>query len=88
MVMWADSIERNPELLQELPKDIVLAHWNYSEIPVEKIEPSVDAGFEIICVSAISGSSVQTNAKALRNHDGMVELSNRLSSREIGRAHV
>ena len=81
MVMWADSIERNPELLQVLPKDIVLAHWNYSEIPVEKIEPSVDAGFEIICVSAISGSSVQTNAKALRNHDGMVELSNRLSSR-------
>lgn len=81
MIMWADAIERNPELLTVLPKDIVLAHWNYSEIPVEKIEPSVNAGFEIICVPAISGSSVQTSAKALRNHDGMVELSKQLSGK-------
>lgn len=81
MIMWADSVEKHPELLDVLPRDIILAHWHYGAVPAAKIEPSVKAGFRIVCVPAISGQLLQPDAAALRNVDDMVALAARLPRR-------
>lgn len=81
MIMWADSVEKHPELLGVLPKDIVLAHWHYKEVPAHKITPSVKAGFTVICVPAISGQILQPDAAAVQNVDDMVALAQRLPRR-------
>lgn len=81
MVMWADGVEKHPELLDILPKDIVLAHWHYSDVPAHKITPSIKAGFTVFCVPAISGQILQPDAAALRNVDDMVALAGRLPRR-------
>lgn len=79
MIMWADSVERHPELLRAFPKDIVMAHWHYREVPAERIVPSVEAGFEILCSPAPCGRILQPDAAAFRNVDETVTLARRLS---------
>ena len=53
MTMWADHVERSPAMLKTLPKDIVLAHWQYGRIRGDAIERSLDAGFEVICAPSM-----------------------------------
>lgn len=81
MIIWADAVENHPELLRVLPKDIVLAHWHYEKVPAEKIEPSIRAGFQIVCVPAIGGTVLQPDQSAIRNVADMVALAARLPRR-------
>jgi len=48
MIMWADHVEAAPAMLRRLPKDIVMAHWQYRDVEQDKIRRSLDAGFEAI----------------------------------------
>lgn len=81
MIMWADSIEKDPRLLQVLPRNIVMAHWHYGQVFADKIIPSIEAGYEIVCVPSITGDIIQPNAAAFQNVDDMVALATRLSNR-------
>jgi hypothetical protein len=81
MIMWADSVEKHPELLDVLPKDIVLAHWHYTDVPEHLVRPSVRAGFEVVCVPALTGTAVQPDEAAFRNNDLMASLAARLEGR-------
>lgn len=84
MIMWADPVEKNPGLLDELPKDIVLAHWHYRlEIPETKIITSTKKGFDVICVPAISGGTGLV--RGYENPAAMVDLAGRLNpERSLG----
>ena len=80
MIMWADGMEKHPDLLGEFPRDIVMAHWHYGDIPEEKIAPTVEAGFRIVCVPAIQ-TVIQPARKNMENINGMIDLASRLSNR-------
>lgn len=84
MIIWADAIEHNPPLLKKLPKDIILAHWHYGEVPAEKIVPSVKAGFHVICTAAISPAQIQPDARAFQNTDDNMAVARRLRPRCLG----
>jgi hypothetical protein len=81
MIIWADAVENHPELLHVLPKDIVLAHWHYGEIPEERIRPSVRAGFQIVCVPCVAGMAIQPSETAVKNVEDMVGFAARLPRR-------
>lgn len=81
MIMWADPVEKNPELLDELPRDIILAHWHYGNIPEERILPSIRKGFQIICVPAHSGRC--SLVSGYENPAGMVDLALRLGPKHV-----
>lgn len=74
MIMWADGVEHHPGLLRSLPRDIVLAHWHYGDVPANKIRPSARAGFSIILVPAIGGQILQPHDKVFDNVNQMVSL--------------
>ncbi len=80
MIMWADAVEEHPELLDALPGDIVLAHWHYGHVPVEKVRPSARAGFKTVCVAAISNQMIQPGSGAFKNIDANAALTDELSA--------
>jgi hypothetical protein len=71
MIMWADSVEHHPSLLEELPRDIVLAHWHYREVPPGVISRSAEAGFDVVGVPAISGQKLLPRVSNFENVDDM-----------------
>lgn len=81
MIMWADSVEKNPDLLDVLPKDIIQAHWHYRNVPKEKITPTMKAGFETLCVPAVGGVIVQPDDIVAENVAQMVSLAGRSTTR-------
>ncbi|MCC6681379.1 MAG: family 20 glycosylhydrolase [Phycisphaeraceae bacterium] len=81
MMMWADPVEKHPQLLRELPRDILLLHWHYAAVPAERIIPSVDAGFEIVCVPKMCGGILQPDVDAMRNVNEMTALAQQLCNR-------
>ena len=36
VMMWADILLEHPEIIEELPKDVYLLNWEYSELPEEE----------------------------------------------------
>lgn len=80
MIMWADGVENHPALLRTLPRDIVLAHWHYGDVPAEKIRPSVRAGFSVVLVPAVGGQILQPHDKVFDNVNQMVSLAASLSA--------
>jgi len=74
MIVWADHVEADPAMLRALPRDVILAHWHYRDVPVEKIRRSVRAGFRVIGCPALchSGDMVMPNAANFTNMDAMV----------------
>ena len=81
MIMWADMVEKYPELLEVLPKDIVLTHWHYTDVPAEIIRPSADAGFNTVCAGAISNPIIQPGEIAFKNVADNARLVDELSSK-------
>lgn len=58
MVIWGDVILKYPELLDELPKDIIIGTWDYSaEVNTEElVDPIVNKGYQTIVVPGILNS--------------------------------
>ena len=85
MIMWADHVERNPALLKALPKDIVMAHWQYREVRGEQIERSLRAGFEVICCPAMlrHGHVILPHSSAADNTERMIATARRLRGRGV-----
>ena len=69
MIMWADAVESHPQMRDHIPKDVILAHWHYNEVPPQAARDSVQAGFQVVCVGAVSGETVVPNAANLKNVD-------------------
>ncbi len=88
MVMWADHIEDAPAMLKKLPKDILMAHWQYAgadttirpRLDPVVIERSLDAGFECVGAPAMAwfGTMIQPRACDLDVMDGMAFAASRL----------
>ena len=73
MIIWADHVEKAPAMLKVLPRDIVLAHWQYREIRPDAIRRSLKAGFRVIGCPALchSGDMIAPNAANYANMDDM-----------------
>ena len=80
MIMWADHVERDPALLKALPKDIVMAHWQYREVRGEQIERSLRAGFEVVCCPAMLRHRhvILPHCSAADNTERMIATARRL----------
>jgi len=50
VIFWGDIILAHPEVIKDLPKDLIVASWQYSSYPsYEKwIKPYVEAGLKVI----------------------------------------
>jgi len=74
MIIWADHVEKAPEMLEELPRDVILAHWHYTDIRADAIRRSVKAGFRVIGCPAMchSGDVIMPNMGNFVNMAGMV----------------
>lgn len=85
MIMWADHIEHDPELLDELPRDIVLCHWQYGEVRPDAIRRSLDAGFEVITAPSLCyhGNVCQPGLRNLDPMDAMCETTARNRTRGV-----
>lgn len=83
MIIWADHVEKAPAMLKVLPKDIIMAHWQYRAIRPEGFRRSLAAGFRVIACPALchSGDMVMPNAANFANMDAMVEHVRRLRPR-------
>ena len=81
MIMWADHVERSAAMLETLPRDIILAHWQYTDVHPERIRPSLRAGFNVVCAPALChwGDMIQPNAANFTNMDRMTEEAQNLS---------
>lgn len=76
MWLWADVVLLHPEILDRLPKDIVLLTWNYS--PHDTFEPwmasLLDAGFDVmVCPGVLNSNRVMPPLRqAVANIRGFV----------------
>jgi len=69
MIMWADAVEGHPQLRDHTPGDVILAYWHYKDVPPQAARDSAAAGFQVVCVGAISGETVLPNTTNLKNVD-------------------
>ena len=54
MVMWGDQLLQDPSIAEQIPKDIVVANWQYTpEVPAETTRRLLDWGFEVISCPAL-----------------------------------
>jgi len=85
MIMWADHVENAPAILKHLPADVILMHWQYGRVYPERIEPSLQAGFDVILAPAIcrGGNMICPTEGNLRNTDAMVALARRWRRRGV-----
>jgi len=85
MIMWADHVESEPALLKVIPKDVILAHWQYVGVDAKPIRRSLDAGFEVICAPAILHwqDVIQPNAGNFRNTEEMTIAAAKLAPRGV-----
>jgi len=79
MVMWADHVEAAPAMLRKLPKDIVMAHWQYWDVEPDKIRRSLDAGFEVIGAPSMAwfGTMIQPHAGDMDVMDKMAHTASK-----------
>ena len=75
MVMWADHVEHDPELLKALPRDVILCHWQYRKVDEAAIRRSLDAGFQVITAPTMCSfrDMIQPGAHNLRTMDALTE---------------
>jgi hypothetical protein len=76
MILWADHVEKAPAMLDVLPKDIILAQWQYTDIRPDAFERAAKAGFESIAAPAMSHwwDLVHANAQNFQNVDDMASI--------------
>ena len=72
-------------MLEVLPKDIILAHWQYGQVRRGQIVASLKAGFSVICAPALCRYSdvIQPNAAGFDNIDRMVRTASSLAGRGV-----
>jgi len=58
-IIWGDIVLEHPEILDMIPKDIVMGAWNYSpsESFAEFIDPLTDAGFNFTIAPGVLNSN-------------------------------
>ncbi len=80
MIMWADHVEHDPDLLDVIPRDVVLCHWQYREVNEAAIRRSLDAGFKVITAPTMCsfGNMIQPADHNFDTMDEMVETTVRL----------
>jgi len=85
MIMWADHVERSPAMLKTLPKDIVMAHWQYGVVRPDAIRRSLDAGFTVICAPSMLRYRhvVCPHRLNFANTENMIATARKLSSRGV-----
>lgn len=83
MVMWGDHIEKDSEMLDVLPRDIVIAHWHYWHVPVDAIQRSLDMGYDVFLAPALCryGDAIQPNLTNFQNLDEMAAAAAKLQGR-------
>ena len=76
LMFWGDIAMRYPELLQTLPKDMIVMSWVYDPLSdfVSYLKPFRDAGLDVmVCPGASNWSRTSPNLDvALRNIQGFV----------------
>ncbi len=75
VMMWGDIILRYPELLQEIPKGIILLNWDYSSTPSEEnVKVVADAGLtQYVCPGVHSWNKLISDMdKASKNISAMI----------------
>lgn len=66
MMMWGDIVLQHPEVLDILPKDVVMMTWEYSDYDSYSkwIDPFVEKGFDfIVCPGVLNSSRSSPNYK-------------------------
>ena len=83
MIMWADHVEKAPAMLEVLPADIVMAHWQYWKVEREPIDRSLAAGFEVIGAPSMCwfGTMVSPRATDLDVVDAMAATADEWADR-------
>lgn len=90
MIMAADHVEKTPELLDLLPRSVVLGHWHYEKISPPPIRRSLAAGFDVICASALCHwlNLIQPCAQNFDNMDAIAVTAARLARKGPGPGRV
>ncbi|HET6427593.1 MAG TPA: family 20 glycosylhydrolase [Phycisphaerae bacterium] len=92
MILWADHVEKAPEMLEELPREIIMAHWHYTDIRPDAIRRSLKAGFRVIGCPALChwGDVIMPNAGNFANMAAMATELDRLrpADRVLGVANT
>ena len=71
MMMWADIALAHPEILQDLPKETVMATWEYSDFDSfdYMIQPLQKAGFDVmICPGIVNSRRIMPDFKVARKN--------------------
>lgn len=54
MIMWADHPIKDPTIASDLPRDIIMANWQYEpQVPWETTQTLMDMGFEVLLCSSM-----------------------------------
>ncbi len=86
MLMWADHVAGIPELLDGLPRDIVMVHWQYRQVDEAQIRRSLGAGFEVSLVPWVlkHGDMVRANDSWTENLAQTLSVAHRLDGALLG----
>ena len=90
MIMWGDHVEKDPEMLDVLPRDIVIAHWHYWHVPVDAIQRSIDMGYDVFLAPAVCryGDAIQPNLTNFQNLDEMSAAAAKLRNAGVSPARL
>lgn len=54
MMMWGDYLVANSQVLEQIPRDILIANWQYDpDVTPDATQRLVDAGFEVVSCPAL-----------------------------------
>jgi hypothetical protein len=54
MMMWADHIIKDPQIAANLPRDVIMANWQYDpKVPWQTTQDLLDMDFEVVLCSAM-----------------------------------
>ena len=58
MMIWGDMVLKHPEIMEVLPKDILIGTWHYGPLDsyAHLIEPFMQAGFEVLVTPGVLNS--------------------------------
>lgn len=89
MMLWADAVVAHPEILPDLPRDVVLCHWDYGTGALEgpeRYRPALEllsaSGHPFYaCTCTWSMMKIFPDLAIMRaNHEGMVPLAKQLGA--------
>ena len=71
MNMWGDIIMTHPELIPEVPKDIVMLNWDYNPNGqwIDRTREFAEAGLPLVCCPGVHGWQSHGTRMAAANHN-------------------